>query len=269
MGRRIGLGKLIAAAASLCACASLPADPLPDSFTFAGVTLFATVDVGYAYQSNGVPLSSKYLGGLEYQSFTTTRNFSGSQSTLAESGIEQSKVGLMADIPVGRDFNAVGRPETGFNPLSGDLTDACASIRDNSGVPQGKQTANADSSRCGQPFNGVAYGGLSNKMYGTLTIGRQQSLQLDALARFDPQTLSYAFSFLGYSGFDGGAGSTEAARLDNSAKYVYQYGPVRAGAVYSNGGADTGVPGKAYGIELGATLQGLTVDAVYEKPRAP
>ena len=267
MGTRTRLRELIAAAVSVCACAGLYADPLPETFSFAGVTLFATIDVGYAYQSEGVPLSSKYLGGLEYQAFTTTRNFSGSQSTLAESGIEQSKVGLMADIPVGHDFNAVARLETGFNPLSGDLTDACASIRDNSGVPQGHQTANADSSRCGQPFNGVAYGGLSNKMYGTLTIGRQQSLQLDALARFDPQTLSYAFSFLGYSGFDAGAGSTEAARLDNSAKYVYQYGPVRAAALYSNGGADTGVLGKAYGVELGGTVEGLTVDAVYENAK--
>jgi hypothetical protein len=66
-------------------------DPLPDSLSLGGVTLFGTIDVGYAYQSNGVPLSSQYLGGLEYQAFTTTRNFQGSQSTLAESGLEQSK----------------------------------------------------------------------------------------------------------------------------------------------------------------------------------
>jgi hypothetical protein len=66
-------------------CASEVKDPLLDSLTLAGVTLYGTVDIGYAYQSNGAPLSSKYLGGLEYQAFTTTRNFSGSQSTLAES----------------------------------------------------------------------------------------------------------------------------------------------------------------------------------------
>jgi predicted porin len=267
MNSRTRVRAALAASIAVSACAAVQADPLPDSFTFAGVTLFATIDVGYAYQSEGVPLSSKYLGGLEYQAFTTTRNFSGSQSTLAESGIEQSKIGLSADIPVGHDFNAVGRLETGFNPLSGQLVDACAAILDNSGVPQGKQTANADSSRCGQPFNGVAYAGISNKTLGTLTIGRQQALQLDALARFDPQTLSYAFSFLGYSGFNGGAGSTEAARLDNSVKYVYQYGPIRAAGIYSNGGADTGVLGKAYGVDLGVTIQGLQVDAIYENAK--
>jgi predicted porin len=49
-------------------------------------------------------------------------------------------------------------------------------IAENAGVAQGKQTANADSSRCGQAFNSVAYGGATSKTFGTLTIGRQQSL---------------------------------------------------------------------------------------------
>jgi predicted porin len=268
MSRHAGLKttRMLVAVAGAAACAAASAaDPLPDSFTLAGVTLYATIDVGYAYQSEGVPLSGKYLGGLEYQAFTTTRNFSGSQSTLAESGLEQSKVGIRVDLPIGYDINMVGRVETGFNPLSGELTDACGSIVDNSGVPQGKQTANADSSRCGQAFNGPAFGGLSHKVYGTLTIGRQQSLQLDALSEYDPQTLSYAFSFLGYSGFDAGAGSTEAARLDNSVKYVYQNGPAHAAVVYSNGGVDTGVFGHSYGIDLGGAFAGLSIDAVYEK----
>jgi predicted porin len=265
MNRHIRSKAWVAAGIGLAVCAAVSADPLPDSFTYAGVTLYATIDVGYAYQTDGSPINSKLPGGLEYQSFTTTRNFSGSQSTLAESGLEQSKVGIRVDVPIGYDFNAVGRLETGFNPLSGQLTDACASIADNSGVPLAHQTSNADSSRCGQPFNGPAYGGVSNKQFGTLTIGRQQSLQLDALATFDPQTLSYAFSFLGYSGFDGGAGSTEAARWDNSVKYVLSYGPVRGAAMYSSGGQDTGIFGRAYGGELGATLYGLQLDGVWQQ----
>jgi predicted porin len=251
------------------ACASAFADgfkdPLPDSFTFAGVTFYGTVDVGYAYQSEGVPLNSKYVGGLEYQAFTTTRNFSGSVSTLAESGLEQSKIGLLVDRAIADDFKIVARLETGFNPLSAQLTDACASIVDNSGVPQGKQTANADSSRCGQPFNSQAFGGVSSKTYGTLTIGRHNSLQLDALSQYDPQVLSYAFSFLGYSGFDGGAGSTQAARWDNSAKYVYQNGPYHVAVMYSNGGADVGILDKAYAAEIGGSVAGFSLDAVYER----
>jgi len=242
-------------------------DPLPDALSLGGVTLYATIDVGYAYQSNGVPLSSQYLGGLEYQAFTTTRNFSGSQSTVAESGLEQSKIGIRVSEPIVDDFTLVARTDTGFNPLSGQLVDACGALLTNSTRPQGTQTANADSSRCGQAFNGVIWGGVSSKTYGTLSIGRQQSLQLDALAVYDPQTLSYAFSFLGYSGFNGGSGSTEAARLDNSVKYAYVNGPVRVSAMYSNGGEDTGVIGKSYGLDVGVTWQGLSVDATYQNEK--
>jgi predicted porin len=228
------------------------------------VTVYGTVDVGYIYQSKGVPLSSQYLGGLEYQAFTTTRNFAGSQSTVAESGLEQSKIGIRVSEPIVNDVTLVARAETGFNPLSGQLTDACGSIASNSGKAQGQQTANADSSRCGQPFNSVLYGGASSPQYGTLTIGRHNSLELDALASYDPQALSYAFSFLGYSGFNGGAGSTEAARWDNSIKYAWGYGPARAAFMYSNGGQDTGLLYKSYAADLGATLSGFSLDAVYE-----
>jgi predicted porin len=242
-------------------------DPLPDSLSLGGVTLYATVDVGYAYQSHGVPLSSEYLGGLEYQAFTTTRNFAGSQSTFAESGLEQSKIGIRVSEPIVDDFTLIARTDTGFNPLSGQLVDACKALDSNSGKPQGEQTANADSSRCGQAFNGVIWAGVSSPRFGALTIGRQQSLQLDALALYDPQTLSYAFSFLGYSGFNGGAGSTQGARWDNSGKYVFQSGPVHVSAMYSNGGQDTGLLGKSYGADLGVTIQGLSVDAVYQNEK--
>src|ERR1700726_2835827 len=129
-------GYLTAAAMGLAlACASTQAevkDPLPDSLSLGGITVYGTVDVGYAYQSKGVPLSSQYVGGLEYQAFTTTRNFAGSVSTLAESGLEQSKIGLRVSEPIADNFTLVARTDTGFNPLSGQLVDACASIASNS-----------------------------------------------------------------------------------------------------------------------------------------
>jgi hypothetical protein len=239
-------------------------DPIPDSLSLGGVTLYGTVDVGYAYQSKGVPLSSQYVGGLEYQAFTTTRNFSGSQSTIAESGLEQSKIGITVKEPIAGDISLVARAETGFNPLSGQLTDACAALVTNSGKAQGSQTANADSSRCGQAFNSVLYGGASSPIYGTLTIGRHNSLELDALVGYDPQALSYAFSFLGYSGFNGGAGSTQAARWDNSIKYAYANGPFRISGMYTKGGQDTGILGNGVAADAGVTFGGLSVDAIYE-----
>ena len=242
-------------------------DPLPDSLSLGGVTVYATIDVGYAYQSHGVPISASLPGGLEYQSFTTTRNFGGSVSTAAESGLEQSKIGIRVSEPIAGDFTLVGRAETGFNPLSGQLVDACASMAQNAGKKQGQQTANADSSRCGQAFNSQLFAGASSPTAGTLTIGRHNSLQLDALATYDPQALSYAFSFLGYSGFNGGAGSTQGARYDNSVRYALATGPVHIGAIYSTGGQDTGIFGKAWGAQAGLVLGGLSLDAVYENEK--
>jgi predicted porin len=242
-------------------------DPLPDSLSLGGVTLYAIIDVGYAYQTHGVPLSSELPNGLEFQAFTTTRNFAGSQSTFAENGMGQSKIGIIVSEPIADDFTLIARTDTGFNPLSGQLADACKSLVSNSSKPQGEQTANADSSRCGQAFNGMIWGGFSSPRFGALTIGRQQSLQLDALALYDPQALSYAFSFLGYAGFNAGGGTTDAGRLDNSGKYLFASGPVHIGVLYSNGGQDTGVLGKAYGAEVGATWRGLSVDAVYQNSK--
>jgi len=242
-------------------------DPLPDSLSLGGVTLYGTVDIGYAYQNHGVPENGQAPGGLEYQAFTTTRNFAGSVSTVANSGLEQTKIGVRVQEPIGNDWNLLARVETGLSPTSGQLTDACASLANNSTLKQGQQTANADSSRCGQFFNSMAWGGMGNPMYGQLTIGRHNSLELDALAVYDPQTLSYAFSFLGYSGFNGGAGSTEAARWDNSARYSYQNGPVHLAIMYSNGGGDTGLLDKSYAGNLGITFEGLSVDAVYENAK--
>jgi len=259
-----GIGAAIGLALACTTAQAELKDPLPDSLSLGGVTLYGTIDVGYAYQSQGVPLSSQYLGGLEYQAFTTTRNFSGPQWTPAESGLEQSKVGIRIAEPIVDNVTLVGRAETGFNPLSGQLTDACAALATNSSQPQGSQTANADSSRCGQAFNSMLFGGASSPQYGTLTIGRHNSLELDALAQYDPQVLAYAFSHLGYSGFNAGAGSTQAGRWDNSIKYAYVNGPVRLTGMYSNGGLDIGILHRAIAADAGVTFQGLSVDFVYE-----
>src|ERR1022692_3292846 len=144
---------------------------------------------------------------------------------------------------------------------------AAASGRTAAKAPQRRRAARPPmptAAACGQAFNSVLYGGLSSTSAGTLTFGRHNSLQLDALAQYDPQVLSYAFSFLGYSGFNGGAGSTGAARWDNAIRYGYQHGPVHVAAMYSQGGEDTGLLGKSYAADIGVTFNGLSVDAVYE-----
>jgi predicted porin len=241
-------------------------DPLPDSLTWHGVTFYATVDVGYAYQSNGRPTGG-VVSTLEYSPFTTTRNYTGQAiSTLAANGLQQSNIGIRVNTPIGGDWKIVGQLETGFDPLTGQLSDGCNSILQNAGLTYTAQNSNADSGRCGQALNAVAYGGIANSLYGQLTIGRQQSFQLDQIAIYDPMNLSYAFSVLGYSGTNGGGGSTQAARWDNSAKYVYTYGDVfHAGAMYSMGDQDSGMFGDAMGFLVGGRYLGFSIDGTYMK----
>lgn len=243
-------------------------DPLPDSLTWNGVTFYGTLDLGYAYQTNGTPLGT-VVSGLEFIPFTTTRNYTGQAvSTIAHSGLEQTKIGVKFDESLGYGLSFVGKADTGINPLTGQLSDGCSGFVQNAGVVYTQQTSNADSGRCGQAFNGVLYGGLSSKQFGTLTIGRQQSFELDAIAAYDPLALSYAFSLLGYSGTNGGMGSTQAARWDNAAKYVYELGPFNAGVMYSEGGSGTGMFGTGYGATLGATYAGFSAQGIYTKEHA-
>ena len=241
-------------------------DPLPDQLTWHGVTIYGTIDVGYAYQTNGCPLGA-IVSDLEYMPYgLATRNFTGQPiSTLTGSALEQSKIGVKIEESIGMGWAALGKIDTGFDPMTGQLIDGCSSFIQNAGKAYWIQNSTSDSGRCGQAFNGVAYGGVTNPVYGTLTMGRQATLELDAIGAYDPLSLSYAFSFLGYSGINSGMGSTQAARWDNSVKYIYTYGPVHAAVMYGDGGDATGMFGPGFGANVGATYGGFSVDAVYTK----
>jgi predicted porin len=108
------------------------------------------------------------------------------------------------------------------------------------------QSANADSSRTGQPDNSQAFIGVSNKTYGTLTAGRVNSLSLDAINSYDPMGGSYAFSPLAFSGSFAGFGDTEAARANTAVKYRVDFpspvygGSLRVGGLVQWGGYDQG-----------------------------
>lgn len=53
-----------------------------------------------------------------------------------------------------------------------------------------------DSSRCAETSNGPVYLGVSSAGYRTLALGRQNTLDLDLMAAYDPMALSYAFSLI-------------------------------------------------------------------------
>jgi predicted porin len=250
-------GALTALAGSTHAASSDSAD---DSLTWHGITLYGTVDVGYTYQNRGTPLNDYFPTGLQYLVQPSNNR---SISSLSENGMSQSKIGLRGIYEFFEGWSGVFKLETGFNPLSGNLSDALKAITQNNGVPLANRTTQGDSSRAGQPFQGAAYGGVSSPRYGTLTIGRQNGLLLDNVLKYDPLGGSYAFSVIGYSGAAAGSGDTQDARLDNSVKYIDQIGMFRLAAQFQSG-SGTGSGGNATEFDLGGDfLPGLSVDAAY------
>jgi predicted porin len=265
----IALGGLMvsAQAADLSVSSVKDAVPaVPDGpITWMGVTFYGTIDVGYAYVHNGTYPNGAFYEGAGGQIFGSPFNHQ-QVSTLNDNALSLSNVGIKIEEQLGYGFLAIGKLQTDWNPISGELADACASLLRNSGRSLFNMDNNGDGSRCGQAFSNAAYGGVSHPLYGTLTAGRQYSLVLDGMSTYDPMALSQAFSLIGYSGTaGGGVGSTEDARWDNSVKYIFTYGPFHAAGMYTNGGQDTPMVNDAYGANAGVTYMGFSVDGFYTK----
>ena len=211
-------------------------------------TVYGTVDVGVGYESNGAPYTAAWNNGVN--SFVTKQSY-GSKWLWTPNGLSQSVAGIKMSqslAPIGLPgWSLIGTVETGFNPYYGYLADAQRSQVQNNGKALPLQGANADSSRTGQWDNSQAFIGLSNKTYGTLTVGRVNTLSLDAINSYDPMGGSYAFSPLGFSGSYAGFGDTEAARANTAVKYRVEipepsfYGAnFRLGGLVQWGGYDQG-----------------------------
>jgi predicted porin len=229
------------------------------ALTFAGVTLYGTVDVGIAYMTHGAPLSQTWSPGLPY----FVQNFSNhSILSAGPNGLSQSKVGLSGVEPLWGDFTGVFRLETGFDPTSGRLTDGPGSLVADNGRSAATKISAGDSSRAGQPFQGAAYVGISSPTFGTLTFGRQNTLMSEALAKYDPQLQSNAFSPIALQGTAGGFGDTQDRIFDSSVKYVINVGPAHAAFIHEFG-SDGYVPENANEVSVGADIAGLSVDAIY------
>jgi len=232
----------------------------PPPLTWNGITLYGAIDVGIAHLTHGAPLSNTYGPSLPYvlQAYSNRP-----LTSIANNGLTTSKLGLSGSEPLGLlDLKGVFKLETGFQPTSGRLTDGPKSLIDNNGVANDKKISSGDSSRAGQPFQNAAYIGVSSKLLGTLTFGRQLSLLGESLARHDPLPASPAFSPIAYSGTAGGFGDTEDKNQDDTVKYAFAWGPARLAVLYQFGKKGYEPEGGA-SASIGASFAGLSVDAVY------
>jgi predicted porin len=183
-------------------------------------SVYGTYDIGLGYNTNGAGYNAAWNNGVD--SFITNQN-KGVKWLWTPNGLSQSVIGIKMSQSLGPlglpGWSLIGTVETGYNPYYGYLADAQRSqVREN-GLPLVVKSANNDSSRAGQWDNSQAFIGVSNKTYGTLTVGRVNTLSLDAINSYDPMGGSYAFSPLGFSGSFAGFGNTEAARANTAVKY--------------------------------------------------
>jgi len=245
-----------AAVALLCGAAAARAD---DTATINGITFYGILDVGVTYDTHGAPENTY---GSVNDPHLIQKYGNKSSWNLSNSNLNQSRIGLKGAEDLGDGWTGLFKLETAVNLSGGNIVDGLKTISMNNGVAQQSQTTFADSSHAGEAFNRAAYVGVSNDKFGTLTAGRQTTMQADLIGTYDPLYNGYGFSLIGFSGTAAGSGSTEDARWDNSVKYLYSYGPFRVGAQYQFAGTisrnDNGVA-----ADVGFDYAGLSVDGVY------
>ena len=230
--------------------------------TYAGLTIYGTVDVGYGFETNGAPFNRSFGPADAYLISKAT---SGSRWLLSPNALSSSVLGLKMSEPLGGGWLLVGDVEFGFDPYSLELSDSPRSLAENNGRPLLLQSSNGDSSRAGQIDNSQGFLGLSNPSYGTATFGRVNTLSLDVVSTYDPMAVSNAFSPLGWSGSFAGFGDTEVSRANTAFKYRLDVQNFRMGGLAQVGGYDQGDGSNGeYQGQIGADFGALSLDGVVE-----
>src|SRR5580692_11756386 len=242
-----------------------------------GITLYGAYDVGVGWVSHGLPEN-----GYNYEGESlVNRNGNQSRFIIAPNNLQQTGFGSRGKEEFAPGWSVVFNASTGINPNSGLLANASATDFNNNGLPRSSYSMAIDGARAGQPFNDEYYGGISSKVFGTLTFGRQRSLGTDAMLQYDPAGGSYAFSYIGYNGTMAGGGDTEDSRWDDALKYRLAYGPVHFGAMYKfadgSGGCYSAsstwtaanctpeqAHNNAYGFDGGVEYRKFSIDVVYQ-----
>jgi predicted porin len=236
--------------------------------SYYGITVYGTIDVGGGYETHGAPFNSSIVTGVEE---LVQKNGNRAGWYLTPNGLSQSNVGIKGNESIAPGLNFVFDVNFGFDPYSLRAANGPESLLDNNGVSAANQSSNADSSRAGQFYNSVGYAGLSSAKYGTLTVGRQNSLELDGVNAYDPMGGSYAFSVIGWQGTAVGGGDTEDARVSTAIKYRADIGDnwFRVGAMTQIGGyQENNATQGEYGLQIGKDFDlgasgKLSLDAIY------
>ncbi|MDE1989599.1 MAG: porin [Betaproteobacteria bacterium] len=214
----------------------------------ADVTLYGILDAGIVQMTNAGNISPNFVTGAvptggPYNKIGTTVG-------MMNGGESQTRWGIRGSEDLGNGNKAFFQLESAINLGSGTLgtsglagagcvagSKTCTFA--NGSAAQNANAMVADTSLNGQLFGRNAYVGLSNHDLGALTLGRQNSLQLDVITAtgggYDPVN-AQMFSPINFSGFYGGGGETDNARVDSAVKYANKFGNVNVNVLYGFGG---------------------------------
>jgi len=137
--------------------------------SYAGFTVYATLDAGLGYYSQGAAWNPAVFNGTQG---LISKQSNGSKWLWSPNNINQSVIGIKMSEPIGYGWSIIGTVEAGFDPISGELANSQRSQVMNNGKALVLQSANGDSSRAGQWDNSQGFIGFHNWTYGTLTGGR-------------------------------------------------------------------------------------------------
>ena len=232
-----------------------------DALTWHGITLYGVVDVGVQYDTHSAPFTPyrpAASGNIVRQ------NSTGSVVGVTPSNMGQSRIGLQGLEHLNEEWSAIFQLESFFNPQSGELADSLKSLVVNNGRSLAAQNVGVDGSSAGQAFQ-TAFIGLESPRFGRLTFGRQLTLLLEGIIKYDPNYNASAFGLLGASNTYSGAGSQEDNRIDSTAKYFVSFDDlIHAAALYkfndSKGSAGTG-----FQANIGGAYANASIDAYYSK----
>ena len=126
--------------------------------SYAGFTVYATLDAGLGYYSQGAAWNPAVFNGTQG---LISKQSNGSKWLWSPNNINQSVIGIQMSEPISYDWSIIGTVEAGFDPISGELANSQRSQVMNNGKALVLQSANGDSSRAGQWDNSQGFIGFT------------------------------------------------------------------------------------------------------------
>lgn len=227
--------KIIALAVAAAFSAPAFASDLTVNSGSTSVSLYGVLDLGVAQMTNAGDFSPQFVTGANP---TGSNSKMGTVRGMMNGGESQSRWGIKGSEDLGDGNSAIFQLESAFSLGTGAIS--TSGLGSGSGVGIGaNRTMVADTALNGQLFNRMALVGLSNADLGTVTFGRQYSLQLDIIGSvgggYDPVN-AQMFSPINFSGSYGGGGFTDNSRVDNAIKYAKKFGNFNVNVLYGMGG---------------------------------